>query len=80
MFAVSQNVKVIYFAVLLAGGLTGLCLYIIEVDCSLGQFKSAQLKDKEFTKNALIFSKHCKKERDRSTKFLALAGRWAAVD
>ena len=29
--------------------------YLIEVDCSLGQFKSAKLKDKEYTKNAPIF-------------------------
>ena len=28
----------------------GLCLCIIEVDCSLGQFESAKLKDKELTK------------------------------
>ena len=27
----------------------------MEVDCSLGQFKSAKLKDKEYTKNAPIF-------------------------
>ena len=26
--------------------------YLIEVDCSLGQFKSAKLKDKEYTINA----------------------------
>ena len=25
--------------------------YLIEVDCSLGQFKSAKLKDKEYTIN-----------------------------
>ena len=29
--------------------------YLIEVDCSSGQFKSAKLKDKEYTLNAPSF-------------------------
>ena len=35
--------------------------YLIEVDCSLGQFKSAKLKHKECTK---IFHNNAKKEGD----------------
>ena len=36
--------------------------YLIEVDCSAGQFKSAKLEDKEYNINVASFSKHCKKE------------------
>ena len=35
--------------------------YLIEVDCSLGQFKSAKLKDKEHTVNAPFFHSIAKK-------------------
>ena len=39
--------------------------YLREVDCSLGQFKSAKLKDKNNTINAPTFFKTLqKKERD----------------
>ena len=39
--------------------------YLIEVDCSLGQFKSAKLKDKEYTINAPFFVHNiAKKEMD----------------
>ena len=37
---------------------------LTEVDCSLGQFKSAKLKDKEFTVNSPNFYTTLKKERD----------------
>ena len=37
--------------------------YLIEEDCSLGQFRSAKLKDKQYTINAPIFSQHCKKRK-----------------
>ena len=44
--------------------------YLIEVDCSLGQFKSAKLKDKVYTINAPIFFHNiAKKEKDVCTKF-----------
>ena len=36
---------------------------LIEVDCYLGQFKSATLKDKEFTMNAPIFHNIAKKKK-----------------
>ena len=49
---------------LYSGGSTQDHRYLIEVDCSLGQFKSDKLKDKQFTINAPIFSQHCKKEMD----------------
>ena len=38
--------------------------YLKEVDCYLGQFKSATLKDKEFTMNAPIFHNIAKKKMD----------------
>ena len=50
----------------------GLCLCIIEVDCSLGQFESAKLKDKEYSIN---FTQHCKKEREGCAKFLTFFGK-----
>ena len=53
--------------------------YLIEVDCSLDKFKSAKLKDKEYTINAPNFSQQCKKERDGWTKFLKFVGKWSAV-
>ena len=37
--------------------------YLIEVDCSLGQFKVAKLKDKEYDLNAPIFSQHWEKRK-----------------
>ena len=37
--------------------------YVTEVDCSSGQFKSAKLKDKEYTINAPIFTQYCKKRK-----------------
>ena len=52
--------------------------YLIEVDCSLGQFKSAKLKDQEYAINAPI-SQYCKKrKKDGCTKFLTFVGRWSA--
>ena len=36
-------------------------IYLIEVDYSLGQFKSAKLKDKEYSINTPIFHKIAKK-------------------
>ena len=39
--------------------------YQIELNCSLGQFKSAKLEDKEYTINATkFFCNIAKKERD----------------
>ena len=38
--------------------------FLIEVDCSLGQFKSAKLKDKENTINPPSFYKRIAKIRD----------------
>ena len=38
--------------------------YLIEVDCSLGQFKSAELKDKNYTLNALIFFTTLQKKKE----------------
>ena len=54
--------------------------YLMEVDCSLGQFKSTKLKDKEYTINAQSSAQHCKKERDWCIKFLTFIGRWSSVD
>ena len=39
--------------------------YLIEVDFSLGQFKSSKMKDKEYSITAPIFSQHCKKRKIR---------------
>ena len=41
--------------------------YLIEADCSLGQFKSAKLKDKEYAINV-------------STQKCTIVGRWSAID
>ena len=38
--------------------------YLIEVDCSLGQFKSAKSKDKEYTLNAPSFYSALQKKKD----------------
>ena len=56
--------------------------YLIEVDCSSGQFKSAKLKDRKYTTNAPnFFHIIAKKKKNGWTKFLTfVGGRWSAVD
>ena len=46
--------------------------YIKEIDCSSGQFKSAKLKDKVYTKKAPSLLNNIKK-RDVWPEFLTLA-------
>ena len=53
--------------------------YLIEVDCSSCQFKSAKLKNKEYTINAPTFFTTLQKKKDGCTKFLTFVGRWSAV-
>ena len=55
--------------------------YLIEVDCSSGQLKSAKLKDKQYTLVAWKATKHIwKKGRDGCTQFLTFVGRWSTAD
>ena len=51
-----------------------------DIDCSSGQFKSAKLKNKEYTVNAPSFNPTLKKEKDWHTKSVTFVGRWSAVD
>ena len=43
--------------------------YLIEIGCSSDQFKSAKLKDKEYTINMPIFFHNIAKKSDGCTKF-----------
>ena len=43
--------------------------YLKEVDCSSGQFKSAKLKDKEYTTKAPILFTTLQKKRNGCPKF-----------
>ena len=54
--------------------------YLIEVDCSSGQFKSDKLIDKECSINAPTFFATFQKRKRWMHQILTFVGKWSAVD